>query len=120
MIATMATTYQFGKVTITQQSLLILLAGAVLSIGILVGSLAVGKNNTVRGIGTVVAILAFGVSCYEAYIVNCTIVGQCTVLSWVLTGLFSFGFAAFGLTFTTMLRLKPNELKAALLEKLRR
>lgn len=110
----MATTYQFGKVTITQQAFLILLSGAVLSIGVLIGSLAVAKSNAIRGVGTVAAILIFGVSCYEAYVVNCAVVGQCVVLSWILAGVFAVSLASFGLSFIAILRLKPAELKSAL------
>ncbi len=75
--------YKIGKIVMSKQALIILITGLIVSLGIFTGSLLL-NHMTLKMSGVILAIVAFGMSCYYAYVTNCTLVGKCVELSWVL------------------------------------
>ena len=75
----MAKTYTFGKITLTQQALGVFIIGTIMSLMALF---------TIRG-PTVAGFAAgfFTFTCYNTYLTNCLVVGNCKVLAWILLGL---------------------------------
>lgn len=68
---------KIGKLTIALQALLAFVSGVFVSLAIL----AVGGFSSTAVVTSLVGLI----SCtYAAYVINCTIVGKCTVLAWVL------------------------------------
>lgn len=75
----MTKTYTFGKITLTQQALGVFIIGTILSLTVLF---------TVRGPkGAGFAAGLFAFTCYNTYLNNCLVVGNCKVLAWVLLAL---------------------------------
>ena len=74
---------QIGKVTLSLQSLLTLIFGFVASLSVLV----MGKF---RPSAIATSLLMLASLFYTAYIINCTLVGNCTVLAWVMTSVYIF------------------------------
>ena len=73
--------FQFGKVTLTLQSLIVLIFGMVLALF----TFALFPN--IYGLAGAVGILVlFGV---YAYFTNCLIVGKCIVLSWIIVAVYA-------------------------------
>jgi hypothetical protein len=73
--------FKFGKVTLTLQSLIVLIFGMVLALI----TFAIFPN--VYGLAGAIGILVlFGV---YAYVTNCLIVGKCTVLSWIIVAIYA-------------------------------
>ncbi len=68
--------YKFGKITLTQQALVVFIMGTVLSLFSLL------YNRSAKGAGISVGIFAF--TCYTTYLTNCLTVGDCNELAWVL------------------------------------
>lgn len=80
--------YTIGKIKVVKQAYIVLISGLV-AVGILfLLSLFVVNNIKVKLALLFVSIILFGLVCYEAYAVNCTIVGNCNKLAWVLSVLF--------------------------------
>lgn len=97
-MSTQATTYKIGKFTVTQQAYLVFLAGTTLSVITLLASVLLVKNPTGKIGGVTVATILFGLTCYSTYAINCTIVGKCEILAWILVFLNIITFASYAAT----------------------
>ena len=82
--------YTIGKIKVVKQAYIVLVSGLI-GCGILFLMALVAFNNIkVKIVVGFISIVLFGLVCYEAYMINCTIVGNCNKLAWVLTVLFVF------------------------------
>ena len=80
--------YTIGKIKVVKQAYIVLISGLI-AVGILfLLSLFAVNNIKVKLAFLFVSIIMFGLVCYEAYAVNCTIVGNCNKLAWVLSVFF--------------------------------
>ena len=75
----MAKTYTFGKITLTQQALGVFVIGLLMSLTVLF------TFKGAKGTGFAIGIFAF--TCYNTYLNNCLVVGECKILAWVLLAL---------------------------------
>lgn len=81
--------YKIGSVSMSHQAFLIVLAGTCLSALMFIGGIVSGHRSIM--IGAIISALIFmGVTFYNAYIVNCAIVGKCDKLAWFLTAIYMF------------------------------
>jgi hypothetical protein len=78
---------QVGSLKMTKQALIISAASLLLGVVLIGISLWKGIPALIVS-GFIVIALGF----YQAYVVNCTVVGHCDILAWFLVGLFLFGF----------------------------
>ena len=79
--------YQIGGISMSHQSFLMILAGSSISALVFIAGLLSGKRGLI--VASLISALVFlAVTLYQAYIVNCMIVGKCVKLSWFLTILF--------------------------------
>jgi hypothetical protein len=97
------TTYKIGNIEVTQQAFLVLLAGCSLSIIMFITSIFMLKTNSMKAGGVFASLIIFALSCYASYVINCTIVGKCERLAWVLCLLNVTVFVSYAITFSTML-----------------
>ena len=72
-------TYTFGKVTLTQQALGVFIVGTLISLYALI------TLRGAKGAGFAVGMFAF--TCYNTYLNNCLVVGNCKILAWFLLAL---------------------------------
>jgi hypothetical protein len=72
----MAKTYTFGNVKLTQQALGVFIIGTLISLYALV------TLRSAKGAAFAVGMFAF--TCYNTYLNNCLIVGNCKILAWLL------------------------------------
>lgn len=79
--------YQIGSVSMTQPAFIIIVVGSILSVILLIGGL-ITKNTSVIIVSAITALCLLGLTLYQAYIVNCTIVGNCKTLAWVLMAVY--------------------------------
>lgn len=99
--------YKVGNVVMTQQAFIVLATGFLLSVILILGSLFLDGIAFKIG-GIISSLIVFGLSCYQAYVINCTIVGQCNSLAWFLTGLFVFGIVINVLSIYHLTKLSPD------------
>lgn len=85
-----AKTYKVGNIEITEQAFLVLLAGTTLAAMVFVLGLFVPGNLQVKGGLIMASLFIFGLTCWQAWVVNCTIIGKCTTVAWILSVLFVF------------------------------
>lgn len=69
-------TFRVGGLVMSQQAFIILVAGTIGSILLLMS----GQER----ITSVAALVLLAIVSYQAYLTNCVLVGNCTVLSWFL------------------------------------
>lgn len=69
-------TFRVGGLVMSQQAFIILTAGTIGSILLLLS----GQER----ITSVAALVLLAIVSYQAYLTNCVLVGNCTVLSWFL------------------------------------
>jgi hypothetical protein len=74
-------TYTVGEITLTQQAFIVFIIQAIVALS----ALFLFKSNIKLAIGIFVGTLAFGA--YATYLTNCTVVGKCQKLAWVLVAL---------------------------------
>lgn len=101
--------YHIGKIVVTQQAFLVLVMGAIASFITLI--LAMMHNP----VFIVSALATFGMTCYSAYIVNCSVVGKCIALSWfmsILTAIY-FVLAIIALVFHGLPKLRVGKNKSS-------
>ena len=80
--------YTIGKIKVVKQAYIVLISGLVV-VGILfLLSLFAVNNIKVKLLFLFVSIIVFGLVCYEAYAVNCMVVGNCNKLAWILSIIF--------------------------------
>ena len=96
-------TYKVGGLMMTQQAYLLLLAGTSLSLIILLGSLFLLPSSSAKLGGVTFAVVVFAVTCYASYVTNCTIVGKCNVLAWVLVVANMLVFFGYAMMFVQLL-----------------
>ena len=82
--------YTIGKVKVVKQAYIVLVIGLITCGLLFLLSLFAFNNIKVKIVVGFISIVLFGLVCYEAYMINCTIVGNCNKLAWVLTVLFVF------------------------------
>jgi hypothetical protein len=96
VIIDMATDFvTIGKITMTRQAAIIWATGWVLSIATLGVSIFFRHSFKATLAAAFMAVMIFAMFSYMAYVTNCTIVGECKVLSWVLVAfalLYAFYF----------------------------
>jgi hypothetical protein len=92
----MPETYKIGKLVVSQQAYLVLLAGTTLSALMFIAAVFFASSMAVRVAGMFMSALMFGITCYFAYVVNCTLVGKCTELAWFLTIMNMIVFVIYG------------------------
>lgn len=68
--------YTIGNITLTPQALSMFIVYTVLSLVVF----WVSKSASAF-------VLLFATGCYMTYVTNCTVVGKCTELAWVMVGL---------------------------------
>jgi hypothetical protein len=93
-------TYNFAGIQVSQQAFLILLAGSTLSALMLIGSLFL--PGALKFIGLFMSLITFGLTCFAGYQVNCTIVGKCHKLAWVLVAVDLIVFVGYAVQFWTI------------------
>jgi hypothetical protein len=96
--------YKIGQIEVTQQAFLILLAGTTLSGLIFLGSLFFLRGMTAKMAGLIVSLIAFGLTCYTGYLINCTIVGKCNNLAWFLVVTYGLVIAAYAIQFFVLFK----------------
>ena len=81
-----------GELKVTMQAYIILILGVIISASILFGSIymVLQRNFRFATMLLFASLLNFAMFLYGAYLVNCLIVGKCTLLSWVLVILYVF------------------------------
>ncbi len=68
--------YRVGSIQLSKQAFVAFVAGTIASIATLL---------TMRSrVGLYTALFLFAATCYQTYVINCTIVGHCSVLAWFL------------------------------------
>lgn len=72
-----------GSVRMSLQAFITILGGAVLSVATLVMGIFFKKPSMIF-----TSILTMGMFFYLGYVVNCTVVGKCTALSWFLVAMY--------------------------------
>ena len=82
--------YTIGKIKMVKQAYIVLVIGLIACGLLFLLSLFAFNNIKVKMVVGFISIVLFGLVCYEAYMINCTIVGNCNKLAWVLTVLFVF------------------------------
>ena len=100
----MQQTYKIGSIEVTQQAFLILLAGTTLSGLIFLGSLFFLRGARAKMAGMIVSLIAFGLTCYNGYLINCTIVGKCNKLAWFLVVMYMLVLIAYAIQFFRMFK----------------
>ena len=80
--------YTIGKIKVVKQAYIVLVSGLIGCGLLFLMALFAFNNIRVKAVLGLLSIILFGLVCYEAYIVNCTIVGNCNKLAWVLSILF--------------------------------
>lgn len=70
---------QIGKVKITQQAFGVFVIGTIMSL------MALLTMRNAKGLGFALGMFAF--TCYNTYVNNCLVVGECKILAWVLLAL---------------------------------
>lgn len=107
----MPETYKIGKMEVSQQAYLVLLAGTTLSVMLFLASVFFASSMQLRLAGMFASALMFGITCYFAYVVNCTIVGKCTELAWFLMIMNMIVIISYAIQLTTSKQLwsKPTK-----------
>lgn len=90
----MTKTYTFGKITLTQQALGIFIVGTITSLMMLL------TLRSAKGAGFAVGMFLF--TCYNTYMNNCLVVGDCNTLAWFLLGLSVLSAVSIPLRFKTL------------------
>ena len=83
--------YTVGSVQLSRQAFIAFVAGSIASVATLV--------TMSNRIGLITALTLFAVTCYQTYIINCTIVGHCSSLAWLLTVVYLLSALAITLKF---------------------
>jgi hypothetical protein len=77
--------YTIGKIKMVKQAFIVLVSG-IIGVGLLfLISLFAFSNIKVKAISGAISVLMFGLICYESYIINCTVVGNCNKVAWLLS-----------------------------------
>lgn len=87
--------YTIGKIEVTFQSFVVLLAGATISGVMLLVSILFLNQPLSRLVGLGVSLITFGMTCYLGYTINCVIVGKCVAFAWFLVIVSMFVFISY-------------------------
>ena len=77
--------YTFGDITLTPQALGIFIIYTAMAFVVL------AMTNTPSAF-----VLVFATGCYMTYVTNCTVVGKCEKLAWIMVGLTAFSGVVLG------------------------
>lgn len=74
-----------GKVRMTLQAFIVLMCGVVVALSTVAAALFMRKPLML-----IYSAIVLGTFMFISYTVNCTVVGKCTVLSWIFVGFYVF------------------------------
>lgn len=89
--------YTIGKIKVVKQAYIVLVSGLIGCGLLFLIALFAFNNIKVKAVLGLVSIILFGLVCYQAYIVNCAIVGNCNKLAWIISILFVFIIIAYAI-----------------------
>lgn len=85
-------TYTVGNIKLTQQAFAVFIMGSVVSLLILLGLWKAGGARP----AITASLLVFAMACYNTYLTNCVVVGQCNALAWFLVAVYAIAVFAGG------------------------
>lgn len=74
--------YTIGKIKLTQQAFAVFIIGSLVSLLNLYALRRTGWKTA-----SIAFLFTFAYACYTTYLTNCTVVGNCKELAWVLVAL---------------------------------
>lgn len=104
-------TYKFGGLNVTKQAFIVLLGGTTLAILLFCAGLYMAfmvPSRIAAGTLMMLSLIVFAITCYQAYIVNCTIVGKCNKLAWFLCLGFMIALSSYAITGAMMIKRKTS------------